>query len=488
MSFHLLLKHYHNGDLEKFRALLSNGSHGQYPSKGFGGGQGNPHSMGSLVGSPSGFGTSPRMVSKSRKVSGQLGNTGGNRGLNASLTRAEVNGRDHAGLTILHRAVSSTSEKAVGFAMALIEHPAIDLYIQDTENGWTALHRALYFGNIAVARAIIERDSRGPTSQIGNAAQRASSSVIKVKDFEGNSPFDVYNATIARRTLNSDSDDGSSDEGSQAENEAVGDTGLSSVSSHHPIDGDEVFAWGSSRNHGLGFSDQDDRAHPEKINLKRPDHLLFRFYQEHLEAIQSGPEASGNRPLFPKSVSELPTLISNRPIVIQDVSLSKLHSAILTTDPESNLHMCGFGPGGRLGTGDETTRFSYVPIEEGALAGKHVSKVALGQNHTLAITSDGSLSSWGTNTYGQLGYNLPRPASKDEEPVCTTPRQIFGALKREIVVGVAASTIHSVAQLVTSFLGRPQMCQSSLDVFEEPEVNISFSFNMSKDLQLQSPS
>jgi hypothetical protein len=450
MSFHLLLKHYHNGQLEKFRALLSNGNNGQHPSKGYAGGQGNAYSMGSLVGSPSGFGTSPRMVTKARKVSGQAGNNGGSRGLNSGLTRAEVNGRDHAGLTLLHRAVSSTSDNSIGFAMALIEHPSIDLYVQDTENGWTALHRALYFGNITLARAIIERDSRDPTSQVGTSSQRAASSVIKVKDFEGNSPFDVYNATIARRTLRLGSDDESSEEDSQDESDVPADNLLGSgpVSFCHSLEGDEVFAWGSSRNHGLGFKDQDDRQHPEKINLKRPDHLLFRFYREHLETIQGSP--SDNHPPIPKSVHDLPTLISNRKIIIHDVCLSKLHSAILTTDPESNLYMCGFGPGGRLGTGDETTRFSYVPIEEGALAGKKVIKVALGQNHTLAVTSDGSLSSWGTNTFGQLGYNLPRPALKDEEPVCATPRQIFGTLKREIILGVAASSIHSVAHTLTS--------------------------------------
>ena len=52
--------------------------------------------------------------------------------------------------------------------------------------------------------------------------------------------------------------------------------------------------------------------------------------------------------------------------------------------------------------------------------------------------------------WGQLGYNLPRPATQDEEPFNSTPRQIFGALKREVIIGVAASTIHSVAFSATS--------------------------------------
>ena len=395
------------------------------------------------VGSPSGFAASPRAVVKGRKVSGQAGNFGAGKGGNSGLGRAEVNSRDHAGLTILHRAVSSPSESAISFAMALLEHPTIDLYIQDTENGWTALHRALYFGNITMAQAIIEKDTRDPGSQ--------GSSVIKVKDYEGNSPFDVYNATIARRNLQLTGDGTESDDASNDDTEFVQAESCSDPNSMQTsIDGDEVFAWGSSRNHGLGFKDQDDRQHPERITLRRPDHLLFRFYREHLESNGAANSVNDTSLSLPKSVSELPTLIANRPIIIQDVALSKLHSAILTTDPESNLYICGFGPGGRLGTGDEMTRFSYVPIEGGALAGKKVTKIALGQNHSLVVTSEGSLLSWGTNTFGQLGYTLPRPALKDEEPICATPRQIFGPLKREFIVGAAASALHSVAHTSTS--------------------------------------
>jgi alpha-tubulin suppressor-like RCC1 family protein len=441
----LLWRYYHNEEVEKFRHLLSNGSHStQHTPKGHGGGLGG-HNLGSFVGSPSGFTMSPRAVAKNRKASGQAGNLGIGKVSNSGLGRAEVNSRDHAGLTLLHRAVSSSSENAISFAMALLEHPAIDVYTQDMENGWTALHRALYFGNITLARAIIEKDTRDPSSQ--------GSSVIKVKDYEGNSPFDVYNATIARRNLLLTGERAGSDDGSNDDAESVrAGSGAESNLNQTSVDGDEVFAWGSSRNHGLGFRDQDDRQHPEKITLRRPDHLLFRFYREHLESIQGGSASAARDNSWPgpRSVSELPTLVSNRPIVIQDVALSKLHSAILTNDPESNLYMCGFGPGGRLGTGDEMTRFSYIPIEGGALAGKRVTRIALGQNHSLAVTSEGSLLSWGTNTYSQLGYTLPRPALKDEEPISASPRQIFGPLKREFIIGAAASAIHSVAHTSTS--------------------------------------
>ena len=446
----LLWKYYLEDDVEKFRPLLENANL-QYPSKGHAAGAGS--SVGAIAGSPAGFATPPRTVVKNRKVSGPAGTSGGTRGTNTTISRAELNSRDHAGLTILHRAASSTTPNATSFALALIEHPAIDLYIQDTENGWTALHRALYFGNITIARAIIARDRGDPNGLGGSANTKVGSSVIKVKDHEGNSPFDVYNATIARRSLQQTTEVAGSEDGSQDDTESVtGKPGFNDTSADDPAIGDELFVFGSNKNHSLGFGDGDDRQHPEKITLKRPDHLLFRFYREYLELSKDSSDLSQSDVIkpFPKSLDELPTLVLNRPVIVQDVSLSKLHSAILTTDPESNLYMCGFGPGGRLGTGDEVTRSTFVCIEDGVLAGKKVIKVALGQNHSLAVSSEGEVFSWGTSTYGQLGYSLPRPTMKDEEPICPTPRQIFGPLKRETIIGVAASAIHSVAHSSSS--------------------------------------
>ena len=451
MSY-LLWKHWHEDDLDQFRYVLANAGYAaQHTPKTHIGGGGQAHSYGSFVGSPGGLGTSPKTVMKSRKVSGQAGNTSGTKGINPVLGRGDINSRDYAGMTLLHRAASSTSKNATGFALALIEHPAIDLYAQDLENGWTALHRSLYFGNVTIARAIIERDRRDPKGPGGISASRAGSSVIKIKDREGNSPFDVYNATISRRSLPRDVED-VSDDSSDAEDESIFDEAAQNGQAENlSTNGDEMFFWGSSKNHTLGFGDGDDRQHPEKLTLKRPDHLLFRFYREYLESVQSSSDDPQSlTKSVPKSLDELPSLILNRPIIVQDITLSKLHSAILTTDPEANLYICGFGAGGRLGTGDTVTRFTYTCIEEGGLAAKKVMTVALGQNHTLAVTSDGDLFAWGSNVHGQLGYSLPLPLIKDEEPFCSTPRQLFGSLKRETLIGVAASAVHSVAHTSTS--------------------------------------
>jgi hypothetical protein len=410
----LLWKYYLEDDVEKFRRLLVSGHNtSQYSARGHGGVAGQSGSLGAVIGSPAtGSGTSPR-TTKSRKPPAHThGGAGtGTRSQTNALGRAEVNSRDHAGMTILHRAVSSTGSNAIAFALALIENPSVDLYIQDLENGWTALHRALYFGNITMARAILERDSKDSIGQGPSTPVTRVNALIKIKDREGNSAFDVYNATIARRVLQHRSQsppvDGSDDDDDDA---ARLESSGNEAPFYASVDGDEMFAFGSNKNLTLGFGDEDDRQHPEKINLKRPEHLLFRFHQEHLLSICDAGEVSiESSKSTTNFVSDLPTFIRNRPIIIQDVALSKLHSAVLTTDPESNLYICGFGPGGRLGTGDDTTRLTYVCIEGGALAGKKVVAVALGQNHTIAISSEGEAFTWGTNTWGQLGYSLPQP-------------------------------------------------------------------------------
>jgi alpha-tubulin suppressor-like RCC1 family protein len=129
--------------------------------------------------------------------------------------------------------------------------------------------------------------------------------------------------------------------------------------------------------------------------------------------------------------------------------MAKLHSAVLTTDPVSNLYVCGVGRGGRLGLGDENTQFKFVPVQ-GPLVDKKIRQVALGQNHTMAIAGNGELWTWGFNADSQLGYMLPPPVRADEEPMSLVPRQVFGSLKKEIVQGVAASAIHSVAHTGSS--------------------------------------
>ena len=461
----LLWKYYFENDVDNFRQVLARATCNASAQSARAGAK---EGHGSHIGSPgAALATSPTLTSKSpRQPNSNIWKSPARDAPSRSsatlaLGRADINWKDSQGLTLLHYIASSTNENASDFALALLRLPILDLYTQDEENGWTALHRALYFGNITIARALMDRDIQDAVEHSSAASTHVAKGLIKIKDREGNSPFDVYGAAITSRSIrqnlaipllggNQDEDDNEMAHGVTGDANEDNDYRQSVAPTVH-IEGDEVFAFGSNKNFTLGFGDEDDRQFPEKIQLKRPDHLLRRLYREH-QSKESQDQVSQHlkRPRSPSSRDQLPAAVQYRPIIIQDVQLSKLHSAVLTTDPEANLYMCGFGSGGRLGMGDETTRFGFANVHGGGLMGKKVIHVGLGQNHTIAISCEGETFTWGNNAYGQLGYAPNSQGFKDEDPLQLLPRQVFGPLKRELVVGAAASRIHSVVHTASS--------------------------------------
>ncbi|POR38307.1 BTB/POZ domain-containing protein 1 [Tolypocladium paradoxum] len=439
---HLLWKYYWEDDVDRFRRLLvaagpNTHAAAKSPAIGAVGGY--------LGGSPSGIGASPRTVNKSRRASGFTPGYGKPRDAGPGMGRSEVNSRDHAGLTILLRAAASTDPNAREFVQALIEHPSIDLYAQDPESGWNALHRSLYSGNISVARMLLAKERHDLTSLTLSSVGKVGR-LIKTKDHEGNSPFDVYNSTIATRTLRRGQESGHSDDESDSGYSEDDVTHVAAGVSHclgHSAEGDELYVFGSNKNLSLGVGDGDDRQFPERILLQRPDELLHRFHESYLA--DQGVESPPSLP----DLDGIPSLVRNRPLIIQDVVMSKLHTAVVTKDPVSNLYVCGVGRGGRLGLGDENTQFKFVPVG-GPFTDRKVRQVALGQNHSMAVAGNGELWTWGLNSDSQLGFVLPPPTRSDEEPMSLTPRQVFGSLKKEVVQGVAASAIHSVVHTGSS--------------------------------------
>ncbi|KAL7951646.1 hypothetical protein V8C42DRAFT_304731 [Trichoderma barbatum] len=437
---HLLWKYFWENDVDKFRRLLASaGPNSQAAARSPAVG------VGAYLGaSPGSIGTSPRTTTKSRRAPGYGPGLGKSRDGSAGLSKAEVNSRDHAGLTLLLRASSSTDPNALAFVQALLDHPHIDLYAQDPESGWNALHRSLYAGNASIARALLAKE-RGDLVNHTLGALNKVGQLIKTKDHEGNSPFDLYNSTIAARSLRQTMVQSLADDESDFGDGDFDQTAAKFTHANkHYAEGDELFMFGSNKNLSLGVGDEDDRQYPERIMLQRSDQLIRRFYEDYLT--QKHVDAPLNAAT---DLDTIPALIQNRSLVIQDVAMSKLHSAILTDDPISNLYVCGVGRGGRLGLGDENTQFKFTPLH-GPFADKKVCQVALGQNHSMAVVGNGELWTWGLNSDSQLGYVLPPPLRTDEDPMSLVPRQVFGPLKKEVVLGIAASSIHSVAHTGSS--------------------------------------
>lgn len=114
------------------------------------------------------------------------------------------------------------------------------------------------------------------------------------------------------------------------------------------------------------------------------------------------------------------------------VAAAAHHSLVVTRN--GHLYAFGLNKNGRLGTGQDQHVPLPIRISSGGLHKKHVTYVAAAENHSLAVTNDGTVHGWGSNRFGQLG-------GKGE---ANRPRRLE-ELKHVTVVAVAAGDKHSVA-------------------------------------------
>ncbi|KAF4593586.1 hypothetical protein EYR40_008373 [Pleurotus pulmonarius] len=208
---------------------------------------------------------------------------------------------------------------------------------------------------------------------------------VNIKDFEGYTAFDLHNSTVECTKPTTDAPRA------------------------------ELYTWGTNRNATLGQGDSNDRASPDQAIIHPKDAVS----------------------------AELPLETRFAPINVRQIGMSRLHTVIVTTEGKGNLRLCGFGSGGRLGPGQPAQQYSMKPLAE--LNPFTIVSVALGQDHTLALTNAGEVLSWGLNRFAQLGYVIDPPSGSDmsgfsrkDEPIQATPRKIAGSLKKAYVLGVAA--------------------------------------------------
>ncbi|MBN3318090.1 IBTK kinase, partial [Atractosteus spatula] len=155
----------------------------------------------------------------------------------------------------------------------------------------------------------------------------------------------------------------------------------------------EVYTWGNNTNFTLGHGNQQSKHHPEPVDL-----------------------------------------FSRTGVYIKQVVLCKFHSVFLSQ--KGQVYTCGHGQGGRLGHGDEQTYL--VPRMVEGLISHHCSQVAAAKDHTVVLTEDGYVYTFGLNTFHQLGI-VPPPSTSN------VPKQVLSkALKGRTVIGVAAGRFHTV--------------------------------------------
>jgi len=116
------------------------------------------------------------------------------------------------------------------------------------------------------------------------------------------------------------------------------------------------------------------------------------------------------------------------------------HSAALCSD--GTLAAWGYNIAGQLGDGTTVNRHTPMAVitTGTVLQGRTVAAIAGGDQHTLALCSDGTLAAWGNNESGQLG-----DSSIVNRTTAVTVSATGTALQGKTVVGVSMGEWHSLA-------------------------------------------
>ena len=140
----------------------------------------------------------------------------------------------------------------------------------------------------------------------------------------------------------------------------------------------------------------------------------------------------------PVAVKIAGTPLAGKTIV--QIAAGANHNMVLTSD--GTVYTWGWNYHGQLGNNTKTNSNTIVAVQTigTPIAGKKIVKIAAGQGHSLALTDDGMVYTWGRNDTGQLGNNATTDAML---PVAVT---VTGTpMSNKTIAEIASGARHSLA-------------------------------------------
>jgi len=152
---------------------------------------------------------------------------------------------------------------------------------------------------------------------------------------------------------------------------------------------------------------------------------------------QLGNSTAGLYVAVPVAVTKTGTPLAGK--VVAAISAGDMHSLALCAD--GTLASWGWNACGQLGNNSTTQSNLPVAVSTAgtALAGKIVVAVAAGNNHSLALCSDGTVSAWGAGDSGELGSST----TQSSVPVAVTT--VGTPLQSRSVVAISVGGAHNLA-------------------------------------------
>ena len=159
--------------------------------------------------------------------------------------------------------------------------------------------------------------------------------------------------------------------------------------------------------------------------------LPSHCYPGELTVYSWGRGEDGQLGIGDTSDQDEPTYVDSlRGVGVKQIACGSGHTVVLTGEGE--VYTWGRGDDGRLGHGDNG--WKYVPRLTNSLTGQIVTHVTCGSYHTAAVSSNGDLFTWGGGMYGKLGHG--------NESGHSTPRRVETLVGLSIV-DIACGSRHT---------------------------------------------
>lgn len=275
----------------------------------------------------------------------------------------------------------------------LLHNPRLDLTACDYENKWNCLHWTVFKHNCQLATLLL--------------SSKLASQLVRSKDREGFTPLDLL----------------------------LADSGIQSLK-WYPESVGKIYK------HRRGQVDEESAIRevnllkrqvqtPVRWTPQRGGSSIVYFGKDILDPTQKMLNVTLPNPPSDLLLDQISTAR------IRDVKMSKTHRLILTCSKTQNVFTAGVGVDGRLGTGNSRPQQSFVRVV--GFQHTHVIDADVSEYHSVVLTADNEVYTWGSNSSAQLGY---------QADIQTTPRIVnTGDLKKKTppLLGVSCSKFHTLA-------------------------------------------
>uniref|UniRef100_A0A8W7PDC2 RCC1-like domain-containing protein n=1 Tax=Anopheles coluzzii TaxID=1518534 RepID=A0A8W7PDC2_ANOCL len=192
-----------------------------------------------------------------------------------------------------------------------------------------------------------------------------------------------------------------------------------------------IYCWGNTAHGelGLGGIEEEQVMVPRKMDWSQADevvrvecgtsHTLFLTKEGKMYACGNNDHGQLGHDLDTLPNKRPQRLTSLENYIITCISCGTAHSLALTN--WGQVFSWGSNAVGQLGHDADNGR-QPTPRMIKAIGAKHVVQIASGQYHCLALTNNGELYAWGSNSYGQLGIGT----TSEKVPMPTLIQSLAG--------------------------------------------------------------